>query len=142
MRGSEEIADRLRKHLDAARPEGVVSAYLFGSQAGGRAHRESDVDVGVLFDYDALPSRADRSRRAVALGAELVGALHRNEVDVVALNDAPPELAAAVVRAGHRVYVAGESADRAFARTTVLLYADIKPFLERTRRLKLQALGR
>lgn len=142
MGASEEITERLCKHLDATRPEGVVSAYLFGSQAGGRAHRESDVDVGVLFDYHALPSRADRSRRAVALAAELIGALHRNDVDVVALNDAPPELAAAVVRAGRRVYVAAERADHAFARTALLLYADIKPFLERTRRLKLQALGR
>jgi predicted nucleotidyltransferase len=27
---------------------GVVSTYLYGSHAAGRAHRESDVDVGVL----------------------------------------------------------------------------------------------
>ena len=29
---------------------GVTSAYLFGSMANGRAHRESDVDVGLLLD--------------------------------------------------------------------------------------------
>ena len=32
----------------AASP-GVVSAYLFGSAAAGREHRENDVDLGVLL---------------------------------------------------------------------------------------------
>jgi predicted nucleotidyltransferase len=31
-----------------AASEDVVSAYLFGSHADDRAHRESDIDVGVL----------------------------------------------------------------------------------------------
>ena len=33
-----------------ASPEGGASVYLFGSEADGRAHRESDVGVGLLLD--------------------------------------------------------------------------------------------
>jgi predicted nucleotidyltransferase len=43
-----EIEDRIRACLPTRRE--VVAAYLFGSHASGRAHRESDVDVGVLLD--------------------------------------------------------------------------------------------
>ena len=53
---------------------GVAAAYLFGSQARGTAHRESDVDVGVLFDPPALPDRVRRDEAACLLGSELIAA--------------------------------------------------------------------
>lgn len=37
-----------------------MSVYLFGSQAGGDTHRESDVDVGVLLDFGIYPDREHR----------------------------------------------------------------------------------
>ena len=39
---------------------GLVSAYVFGSIAEGREHRESDVDLGVLLDRRIYPSNAER----------------------------------------------------------------------------------
>ncbi len=71
------------------RPPDVLAAYVFGSHAGGRAHRESDVDVAVLLDH-GISERAIRSRHGVRLNADLVAATHVNAVDVVILNDAPP----------------------------------------------------
>lgn len=138
----DSIADAVREYFSASRPNGVVAAYLFGSHARGTPHRESDVDVAVLFDYAEVPDRDERGRRAVALNSDLIGATHCNEVDVVVLNDAPAELAAAIVSRGVRLYCADEEADHAFVRTALLRYADLKPFLERTRRLKLAALAR
>ena len=44
----------------AASP-GVVSAYLFGSAAAGREHRESDIDLGVLLNRQLLPHAADHA---------------------------------------------------------------------------------
>ena len=132
----------LRAYFAAERPAGVVAAYLFGSLADRTDHAESDVDVAVLVDYGALPDRTSRSRAAVALGTALIAVAHRNAVDVVVLNDAPPELAAAVVTSGVRLYCADADADGAFARDALLRFADVRPFLERTRRLKLQALAR
>jgi len=139
---SDPVEAAVARYFAGARPSGVVSAYLFGSHARGAAHGESDVDVGVLFDYGRVAGREARARAATPLGAELIAATHCNEVDVVVLNDAPPELAAAVVSRGQRLYCLDPEADHAFVRTALLRHADLRPFLERTRRLKLQALAR
>jgi predicted nucleotidyltransferase len=53
----------------------VVSAYLFGSHAAGSAHRESDVDVGVVLDCAVHGTRAARFDERVRLASELIGAL-------------------------------------------------------------------
>jgi len=81
----------LRRTFDEA--PGVVSAYLFGSVAHGRAHRESDLDVGVLLDWVAYPGARDRFEARLRLTAQLGAATRRNDVDLVILNDAPPHLA-------------------------------------------------
>jgi len=136
------IASSLGDYFSARRPPGVVSAYLFGSHARGTAHAESDVDVALLFDYGQLRSRAARARAGDAMSADLIAVTHVNAVDVVVLNDAPPELAGAVVRDGQRLYQADPEADHAFIRQTFLREADLRPFLLRTRRLKLEAIVR
>lgn len=136
-----DMAAALRAHFEGARPAGVVSAYLFGSHGRGAPHRDSDVDVAVLFDRGSVPDRGERARRAVRLSAALVGATHRNAVDVVVLNDAPPELAVAAV-SGVRIYVVDPETDRAFGRTALLRLGDLRPFLDRTRRVKLRVLAR
>ncbi len=138
---SANVAETVAGYFAAPPPAGVVSAYVFGSHAQGAAHRESDVDVAVLFDRAAVPDRAERGRRAVRLSAALVAATHCNAVDVLVLNDAPPEVAVAAV-AGVRVYCADAEADHVFVRTACLRLGDLRPFLERTRRVKLETLGR
>jgi hypothetical protein len=84
-----------------ARPE-VLEAYLFGSQASGRVHGESDVDVAVYLDLDQVIDAP------FGLAAEyatlLMAALGRNDVDVVILNGAPPLLYGRVLGAGRRVF--------------------------------------
>src|SRR3954470_8845525 len=63
------------------RPDlGVASVYLFGSHAEGRAHRESDVDVGILLLWERHPTQDDRFDMRVQLGSELIAVLHHNEV--------------------------------------------------------------
>lgn len=136
-----DVAETLADHLEASPPEGVASVYLFGSEAEGRAHRESDVDVGVLFDRDALPDRDRRSEAAVGLASELIGVLHRNDVQVVSLIDVSPELASTAVRRGRRVHCADPELDRREVRDLLLRSADLAPFLRRTRTTKLEALG-
>jgi predicted nucleotidyltransferase len=123
------------------RPRGLVSAYLFGSVAEGRAHRESDVDVGILLDRQIYPRTVDRFEEKLLLIGHLRAALRR-DVDVVILNDAPPQLARRIMTADQRVLVAGVEADHAFLRTVLSRAADLEPFLRRTRRVKLQALSR
>ena len=118
----------------------VTSAYLFGSHAAGRAHRESDVDVAVLLDWIGYPDSRARFAARLRLMADIGRAVGRPDVDVVILNDAPPQFARAIVTRGERVHCADAEADHAFIRTTLLRAADLEPFLRRTRRVKLASI--
>jgi predicted nucleotidyltransferase len=119
-----------------------VSALLFGGQSHGRAHRESDVDVAVLLDRGLHPTRLDRSNVRVNLTSALIGVLHRNEVDVVVLNDVPPLFARRILHEGPPLAVADADADRAFGDLVRSRAADLQPWLARMERLKLEALKR
>jgi predicted nucleotidyltransferase len=136
------VTDRVSELFASRRPPGVAAAYLFGSHALGRAHAESDVDVGLVLDLRQVSDRPARSRLALDLASDLIAATHNNAVDVVVLNDASPELSAAVVTRGRRIYLADAAIEHEFRRTAQLRYADLRPFLERTRRVKLEAIRR
>lgn len=136
------LSNALGTVFHRAPPAGIVSAYLFGSHAGRRAHRQSDVDVAVLLDPAVHAGAEARFQERVRLSAWLVGELKTNLVDVVILNDAPPALARRVVTTGIRVYCRDPEAAHAFVRDAQLRAADLEPFLRRTRRLKLAALAR
>jgi len=133
------IVERLRPALAELEPRDLVSAYLFGSQAWGRPHRESDVDIGVLLSR-AL-DRAARFAVRVRLASLLPGKLGVRDVDIVVLNDAPPHLARRIVLDGIRIASADAEGDHAFRRDVQLRAADLEPFLRRTRRIKLEAMA-
>lgn len=138
----DSVADRVAHYFASRQPQGVAAAYLFGSHARGIPHAESDVDIGLVLHPVQLPDRASRDRLALGLSTGLIEATHCNAVDVVVLNDASPELSSTVVTAGRRVYLSDPDFDRDFRRTVQLRYADLRPFLERTRRTKLEAIRR
>jgi predicted nucleotidyltransferase len=134
------LEDRIRDCLASHRE--VVAAYLFGSHAEGRAHRESDVDVGVLLDHGLCPDAKVRFDRRVALTAELIAALHENDVDLVILNDASPLLGRRIAIEGRLVHCADRAAEHAFRRDVQIRAADLAPFIEKARRRLLEVLRR
>ena len=138
----DDVATRLTRLLGSTPQAGMISAYLFGSHAEHRSHRESDVDVGILLERDAYSSEEARFDERVRLSAWLGAELRVNVVDVVVLNDAPPGLASRIVTKGGAVYCASPEADHAFRRDVQLRAADLEPFLRRMRRLKLATLAR
>jgi len=96
----------LDEHLPALREifvrYGVVLAYLFGSQAEGRARPGSDVDLAVL-----LPPGTPRERfidTRLSLMNAVMEALHTDKVDLVVLNEATPLLMHQVVKFGRVLY--------------------------------------
>jgi predicted nucleotidyltransferase len=84
-----ELDSVLSRCLGEAGFPDVVSAQLFGSQAEGRAHRESDVDVGALVDHRAYLTEHDRFELRLRLGSFLEAALGGRRAGLVVLNDAP-----------------------------------------------------
>jgi predicted nucleotidyltransferase len=138
----EELVPALTRYFEAHPELAVASAYLFGSHAEKRAHRESDVDVAVLLAWDRYPAAGDRFDARVRLGSDLIAVVHHNEVDVVILNDAPPLLGRKVVWDGVRVYLGDPAADHAYVRDVQIRAADLEPWLRRARKLQLEALAR
>lgn len=141
-RTTDEVLEKSRRHFAERPHRNVVSAYLFGSHAEGRDHRESDVDVAVLLDREMAPAARQRFDRRVELGSELIQALGTPRVDVLVLNDAPPLLARKIVMSGIQIYCSDPDRDRDFRRDVQLRAADLAPFLDRYRRIKLDALAR
>ena len=136
------MLDALRRYFEDHPDLGVASAYLFGSHAEGRAHRESDVDVGALLRWDRHPTSRDRFAMRIRLGSELISVVRCNEVDVVILNDAPPLLGRKIIQDGIRVFLGDPEVDHAYVRDVQILAADLEPWLTRLRRLRLEALAR
>ena len=62
--------------------------------------------------------------------ADLGAALHRSDVDVVILNDAPPLLAHRILSQGKLVFERSASARVRFQVRTAALYADMVPAFE------------
>ena len=136
------IVKELADFFEEERASGIVSAYLFGSHAEDRAHRENDIDIGVLLDREIYATARERFDARLSLIGELGSCLESNAVDLVILNDAPPELAARIATEGIRVFCSDEDKNHAFVRDIQLRAADLKPFLERMRRIKLEAIKR
>jgi predicted nucleotidyltransferase len=84
--------------------QGVVLAYLFGSRAEGKAGPLSDVDIAVLLGPQV--EREQWFQSQLDLTGELMSLFHRNDVDVVILNQAKPVIAYEVVRSGRVLYEA------------------------------------
>lgn len=108
------------------RPE-VLEAYLFGSLARDEARATSDVDVAVFLD-DRLTG-SERGRLLLDLAAELMSRLGRNDVDVIALNDAPPLLYHRVLRDGQRLLARDLSATTRREGQALSRYCDWVPQL-------------
>ena len=136
----ESITSRLASYF-AGRP-GVQAAWLFGSHCAGRSHRESDLDVAVLLAHECYPNPRARFDARIRITADIVALLHWNDIDLVVLNDVPPRFARRVVLDGRCIHRADAEAEHAFRRDVQLRAADMAPFLERMRRLKMEALPR
>jgi predicted nucleotidyltransferase len=100
----------------------LLFAYLFGSQAKGRASSRSDVDIAAYFSPKISADR--RSALRMSLASDLMGALRRDDLDLVLLNEAPPFLAFQAIRPGKVIFSRNELARTRFEARTMSLYFD------------------
>ncbi|MFB6252708.1 MAG: nucleotidyltransferase family protein [Halobellus sp.] len=84
---------------DVLREHPVRLAILFGSHATGRTHPESDVDLAVEFESQR-PSDPEYNEVFFGLSADFSDALGTDDVDLVDLHAASPELVSAVFEHG------------------------------------------
>lgn len=126
---SPELLDTARDVLQPHAAE-LVCAYLFGSEARGDAHTDSDVDVAVLFRHDPPPSLD-------GLGLDLAAGLEQRlgrTVDLVVLNRDSPDLVHRVLRDGNLLLETDRAARVRFEVKSRADYFDVLPYLHEYRR--------
>jgi uncharacterized protein len=121
-------ADQLTALLSGA-PDAVLAVYVFGSVARGTASSSSDLDLGVLLQSRPASTLDGRMLDEEARLERAVG----RPVQIVILNDAPPDLAYRVLRGGLLVLERNRAARVRFEVRTRNLYFDLLPVLTQYR---------
>jgi len=125
----QKIIEKHKKQLEQTfRKEGVVLAYLFGSQARGATHHFSDIDIGVLLDKEVPEEQY--FDKALKLAGELEGELQTKRVDVALLNRAKPFLRYQIVFGGKLLFAKNRAAQIFFENRTMKEYDDTKHILQ------------
>lgn len=144
-RASEENREILDSITHAFREQDrVAAAWLFGSRTKGKAHANSDIDIGVLLE--PAPRREELHEVVRGLLQALAGYLATEKVQLAILNDAPPALALRVLAEGRTALCRDPVVAHRFRVRTYDLHADFAPaealFLRATRERALRMAGR
>jgi len=126
----DSISEAIRQVVQTGHRD-VVSVYLFGSSARGTRRSDSDVDVGVLVE-------GQPPRTFAGLRLDLEGELERalgHEVQLVVLNNAPPDLVHRILRDGRLLLDRDPSMRIRFETSARREYFDVLPYVRRYRRL-------
>jgi predicted nucleotidyltransferase len=123
-----DIIDRLTSALADA-PADVIAAYLFGSVARGTATPSSDVDLGILLRERPPATLAGRRLEYEDVLAQKLGA----RVQIVILNDAPPDLVHRVLAARRLILERDRALRIRFEVRARNQYFDLQPILARYR---------
>jgi predicted nucleotidyltransferase len=112
--------DRLPSLVRALQAAGARFAYLFGSQASGRATDGSDIDLAAWF-----------GRKDIAPWT--IPGVDFETVDLVVLDDCPLELAGRVALSGKLLFEIDPAERVAWEATTRKIYSDEQPRISRAR---------
>lgn len=124
-----DVIDLIRREL-ARDSRGIVAAYVFGSVARGTDHAASDVDVAIWL---AGPPPSHLAQQRFDLEDDLRGVAGR-PVQLVILNQAPPDLVHRVLRDGILVHESDRAARVRFEVKARNEYFDVLPYLRLYRR--------
>jgi predicted nucleotidyltransferase len=109
---------------------GIAAVYLFGSVAKGTSRADSDVDVGIIY---AAPIAQTLMAQPFAEEAELAERFAR-PVQVIIMNQAPPDLVHRILRDGVLVLDLDRSRRIAFEVRSRNEYFDLLPILREYRK--------
>lgn len=94
----DKLISAIQNYLSNNTNSEIISVYLFGSYATGKASEQSDIDIAVL-----LCESVDRKKflaKKLLLLADFSSCLGTERIDLVILNEATPELAYNVIKDG------------------------------------------
>lgn len=113
-------------HSFFAKHKEVLFAYLFGSYASGKQNKLSDIDIALYIDEGVVHEKEYRYGYKAYILSELMSVLHKNEVDLVILNEAPALLRHRAIYRGKLVFSRDARLRNEFAVRTFKEYIDYK----------------
>ncbi len=99
----------------------IAFAFLFGSQASGKATGESDVDLAIYFEDGNVPDVLTTIDFKEEIAAQL-----SKDIDFVVLNHANPIVRMQVLKKGQLIFAHDPKALSRFFVNTVMAYDDLK----------------
>jgi len=108
--------------------EGVVLAYLFGSQVRGTTHHFSDIDIGVLLDKSV--SKNEYFDKTLKLMGDLSRVFQEEHVDVVVINRAKPFLRYQIIFGGKLLFEKNTATRVLYENNVMKEYQDTKHILQ------------
>lgn len=114
---------------------GVAVAYLFGSSITGLAGKQSDVDIGIVFENGLPENTLEIYTQLYKVFSQIFPA---KEVDIVFLNDAPLSLQFEAIKYGRVIYEKDVNFRLRFEEQTMLKYADFLPIEKEMERAIIQ----
>ncbi|UJG43718.1 MAG: nucleotidyltransferase domain-containing protein [Candidatus Heimdallarchaeum endolithica] len=80
----------------------VLLALVFGSVARGDNSTISDIDIGLFFSPNT--TKKERFDNILIISSKIQRILKKNEIDIVAINDAPSRLKFKIMTEGKIIY--------------------------------------
>ncbi|MEW6456672.1 MAG: nucleotidyltransferase domain-containing protein [Acidobacteriota bacterium] len=103
----------------------IIAVYLFGSSTHGIKHRESDLDIGILFENNRLSeNKLEIYNKLYSIFSDIFPA---KEIDIVFLNDAPLSLQFDAIRNGKILYERDRNIRLNYEEKIILEYIDFEP---------------
>jgi|SRR3989338_7674331 len=111
----------------------IVFAYLFGSQATGKVHALSDIDIAIYVQKDVLVSKQYPYGFVASLLGRIPKNLQAENIDFVLLNEVPILLRHRCIEQGKLLFSKNQKLLTRFKVQTLLEYFDTKPLREKIR---------
>lgn len=103
----------------------VIAAYLFGSQAKGKARTNSDIDIALLLRGRR---HENYSAQALEITCDVMKAAGVDRIDILILNTATPIARHQVYLHGRRIFCRDERQAMRFKDLSIAEYLDFLPF--------------
>ena len=128
MLGREKI-ERIKALLE--KREEIDAAYLYGSQARGNEHTDSDIDIGLLLKEEFKPP----ARYPVRLALKIEKHTGLENVDLRILNGKNPRFLQNVLTDSRLIFSKSEEHRIDFESTSLVRYLDMKPVFEERKKM-------